>query len=398
MKLYQYRAVGADGVQLSGLTSASGEHELDADFEERGLLLTSARELSRERRTQVKSLSGGELVQLASTLATLSSAGVPIREGLSGLSERSSSPRLRALLTEMLIQLEAGKSLSEVVEANPRVFSRVFRASVAAGESSGSLGRVLSKLAEHMEWAREMRSMTIQALIYPSLLLVAVTGLIVILLYHVLPNIVDMFPVGVEQLPSETRLVLGVSNFLTGNIAWIAGVTALAAGGLVYALKQQLLREHLHRGVLALPGIGTLASKLAISKFASTAAVLKSAGCDIFTLLNVSARTVGNAAIEGALARSTMRVKAGQSLSRALEQEPLIDPLLVQIVGVGEQTGELENALVDLASHYDRDVPRSVKRTLSIVEPTMLLVAGAIVAVILLAAMLPIFDMYDLFG
>lgn len=398
MKLFQYRAVGADGAEVSGLTSASGEHELDADFEERGLLLTSARELSSDQRTQVRKLSGTELVQLASTLSTLSSAGVPIREGLSGLSERSSSPRLRALLTDMLIQLEAGKSLSEVVEAHSKVFPRVFRASVSAGESSGSLGRVLSKLAEHMEWAREMRSMTIQALIYPSLLLCAVTGLIGILLYHVLPNIVDMFPGGVDQLPSETQLVLQVSNFLTDNIVWIAGATALAVGSLIYAQKQQHLRERLHRALLLLPGLGTLASKLAISKFASTAAVLKSAGCDVFTLLNVSARTVGNAAIEAALTRSTARVKAGQSLSRALDQEPLIDPLLVQIVGVGEQTGELENALADLANHYDRDVPRSVKRTLAIVEPTMLLVAGAIVAVILLAAMLPIFDMYDLFG
>ena len=398
MKLFQYRAVGLDGTLVTGLTSAHGELELDADFEERGLLLTSAKELSRSRKRRQSRLSGAELIQLSSTLATLSSAGVPLREGLAGLKERTQSPHLRSLLTELLVQLEAGHSLSEIVEAEPRVFPRVFRAAVAAGEASGSLGKVLCKLSEHLEWAREMRSMTVQALIYPLILLSAVGGLIGILLYHVLPNIVAMFPGGAVNLPAETRLVLGLSEFLTANAAaLLIGLGALIAGLLV-CLRNPRTRELLHRAVLLVPVFGALASKLAISKFAATAAVLRSAGCDVFTLLNVSARTVGNSAIEAALTRSTGRVRAGKSLSKALEPEPLIDPLLVQIVGVGEQAGELEAALRDLAAHYDREVPRSVKRTLALFEPLLLLTAGAVVAMILLAAMLPIFDMYDLFG
>ena len=380
------------------MTSASCELELDADFEERGWLLTSASELPRERISAVTRLKRAELVQLASTLATLNTAGVPIREGLNGLMERTTSPRVRALLTEMLSQLEAGRSLSEVVDAHPRVFPRVFRASVTAGEASGSLGRVLAKLAEHMEWATAMRATTVQALIYPCLLLLAIGGLIGILLYHVLPNIVDMLPGGAEQLPTETRFVLSVSHLLTSNIVVIAGSVGLLAAALISAEKNPKFRARTHRLFLAVPGIGSLAAKIAISKFASTAAVLKNAGCDVFTMLSVSARTVGNAALEGALHRATARVRAGQALSRALEQEPLIDPLLVQIVGVGEQTGNLDQSLADLAAHYDREVPRTVRRTLGLFEPTLLIVAGVVVAFILLAAMLPIFDMYDLLG
>ena len=398
MKLYEYSAVAPDGVVLSGMTNASCELELDADFEERGWLLTSAKELPRDRQGVVTRLKRSELVQLASTLATLHSAGVPIREGLRGLKERSSSPRLRALLTEMQRELEAGKSLSEVVDSHPRIFPRVFRASVAAGEASGSLGRVLAKLAEHMEWSTAMRATTIQALIYPSLLLLAIGGLIGILLYHVLPNIVGMFPGGVEQLPSETRFVLSISNFLTANIFWLTGSIVMIVSFFVGAQKNPNLRTRTHRFLLAVPGIGSLAAKIGISKFASTAAVLKSAGCDVFTMLSVSARTVGNAALENALDRSTSRVRAGQSLSHALEQEPLIDPLLVQIVGVGEQTGNLDQSLADLAEHYDKEVPRTVRRTLALFEHLLLIVSGALVAFILLAAMLPIFEMYDLLG
>jgi type IV pilus assembly protein PilC len=141
-----------------------------------------------------------------------------------------------------------------------------------------------------------------------------------------------------------------------------------------------------------------LASKIATARFAATVAVLKSAGCDVSTLLGVAARSAGNAAIEAALARAAVRVEAGHSMSHALEREPLIDPLLVQLVGVGESTGRLDVALDGLAEHYDRDVPRSVKRTLALVEPALLLAAGAVVAFILLAAMLPIFDMYDHLG
>jgi general secretion pathway protein F len=301
----------------------------------------------------------------------------------------------RRLLGEMISALQAGESLSTVMNAYPRTFPSVYRASVVAGEASGALDKILVRLAAHMEWMRGMRATTLQALIYPTVLLFAVMGLIGILLFFLLPRIVTLFPKGVEDLPAQTRFVLAISDAMRGHVVLLASAIASLVGGGLYALRTQRGRVFLDRAVLFVPILGRVARSLATSTFACTASILQSAGCDIFTVLDVSANACGNTAMAQAFGRVSERVRRGAPLSNALEQEPLVDTLLVQLVAVGEKSGELDRCLERVAAHYDVEIPRRVKRMLALLEPVILLCAGVIVAFILLAALLPMFQLME---
>lgn len=396
MRTFRYVAADAQGALHSGHALATSEHELLDDLERRGLFLTRVREVRRVRGRTSGRLSRSELVLFTTQLATVLGAGLPLVEGLEGIGRRAPSPRLAALTEALIARLQAGEAFSEALAAHPASFPAVYRAAVRAGEAAGALDVVLARLAGHLEWARAMRATTAQALVYPALLCAAVCGLVAILLGHVLPKLSGMLPPG--ELPAETRAVLAASDFLTANGALLAtGLVALAAGA-VLAQRFPRTRAATQRLLLSLPLLGDVAWKLATSRFAATAATLHAAGCDVFTVLDVGGETCGNAAVAEALGRASRRVRAGESIAEALAVERLADPLLVQMVGVGEESGRLAETLERLSTHLNEDVPRAVKRMLGLLEPGLLLGAGAVVAFILLATLLPVFEMYDRLG
>ncbi|MEW6071879.1 MAG: type II secretion system F family protein [Planctomycetota bacterium] len=395
MKAFEYIAADAGGSLVAGTAWAASESDLDHTLEGRGLLLTRAKVVGDSRSGRGIRVRRNELINLTNQLATVTGAGVPIVEGLAGIGARLETRAGRQLVTEMVSTLRTGESLSRVVEAYPRTFSTVYRATILAGEASGALDKVLTRLAGHLDWIRRMRSTTIQALIYPALLVVAIVGLILILLYFLLPRIIGMYPGGVEDLPVQTRIVVGLSNFVRGNVVWLVlGLGAAAAGfaGLRRSVRGRRVLDGL---LLRIPKLGSVAKELATSKFACTASILHSAGCDVFTVLDVAASTCGNAFLRHGFDRAAERVRRGETISDALEKEPLVDTLLVQMVSVGERTGSLDGCLAKLVEHYDDEIPRRVHRFLSLLEPLILVTAGIVVAFILLASLLPIFELYE---
>lgn len=394
MKTFEYTAVARDGATVHGLLGAASELALDADLLRRGLVLTRARETRARAAMTNARLSADELIHVAHQLSTLVSAGVHVVDALSSVGERMERESARLVLARVVESLRRGASLSEALEKEPRSFPPVFRASVRAGEASGALDRVLSRVAQHLTWLRGIRATTKQALIYPAMLALALTGLVLVLLYFVLPRLMGLFPGGRDSLPAQTRLVLAASDFLRENAWWLAGLTLAATVGGRLLLARPEARAWFDAKLLGLPLFGSVWRQLAASKFASTASILQGAGCDVFTLLEVSGKTSGNRAMEDAFQRVSAGVRRGQTLSQGLDREPLVDPLLVQMVAVGEKSGSLEVSLGRLAAHYDEEIPRRVKRLLSLLEPALLLIAGAAVAFILLAAILPIFTLY----
>lgn len=398
MKVYEYVAADAGGVLINGTAWASSELELDQQLEVKGFLLTRFKVVADERRHRPTRLGSDDLVNITNQLATVTGAGVPLVEGLRGIGERIDSRNAKNLIDEMCTALRAGESLSRVMGAYPKTFPDVYRASVRAGEASGALDTVLARVAKHLEWSRNIRATTIQALIYPAILIVAILGLIAVLLYFVLPRIIGLFPGGKDDLPYQTRCVLAVSDFMHAHpLAILLGIGALVTG-LVVMTRSSRGRVLLDHFVLNIPRLGGIARQIATSKFASTASILQSAGCDVFTMLDVSASTCGNAAMSAAFRRGAERVKKGSVISEALQKEPLVDSLLVQMVAVGEKAGDLAVCLDRLVKHLDEEVPRRVKRFLSLLEPMILLVSGVVVAFILLAALLPIFELYKKMG
>ncbi len=395
MQAFEYVAADAFGKAVTGQAWAADELELDARLDGQGLVLTRVTRVGGEARTRPISLPRAELILFTTQLATVTAAGLPLLEGLAGIRARAPGRQTQRLLGEMIGALEAGQPFSAVLAQYPRSFPDVYRASVVAGEASGALDKVLVRMASHLEWVRGMRATTIQALIYPALLACALAGLIGILLFFLLPRIVTLFPGGEAELPAQTRFVLAVSHAMHAHAILLATLLAATIGALVYTLRSSRGRALLDRAVVSLPVLGPVARALATSKFAGTAAILQAAGCDIFTVLDTSARACGNAHMAAAFTRARERIRRGEALAQALAEEKVVDPLLVQLVSVGERAGDLDGCLERVASHYDTEIPRSVKRMLALLEPALLVIAGVIVAFLLLAALLPMFQLME---
>ena len=398
MKTFEYSAADETGHKVSGVQVAADEAKLVVELERKGLVLTRSRVLGDGERRTSKHLGRDELVGLTNQLATVTSAGIPIIDGLRGIGARLTRPAGRDLVEEMVARLTAGESLSTVMEPFPKTFSPVYRASVAASETSGALDLVLDRMAKHLEWARAIRGTTIQTLIYPAILMVAVFGLILILLLHVLPRLMTLFPADQLTLPWQTQIVMGISDSLRDHLPLWGGAAAALVVLVLMGRKSVGVKQAIDRVLLRVPKLGTVLGQLALARFASTASTLQSSGCDVFSVLQIASRTCGNSVYRAAFDRVTERVRAGEAISSALEKEACMDPLLVQMVAVGEKAGALDAALAKLAEYYDEEVPRMVKKFLALLEPALLLGAGAIVAFILMAAILPLFQIYENMG
>ncbi len=398
MQTFEYTAVALDGEVTTGRQRANDELELDRALETHGLTLTRVHVLSNTRSGSYGRLSRRELVTFTRQLATVISAGVPIVEGLRELSKRIRTRAGRLAVEELVRDLEAGLPLSEAMERQPGSFPDVYRASVSAGELSGDLPSVLRRLARYLEWSRAIRATTLQAMIYPCILGLAIIGLVTVLITWVLPRITGLFPGGREQLPRETRTLLAISDFMIANWLLLLLGVVLTVGGWLVALRHHQARLLLSRLALAIPRYGTVARMLATSKFASTAATLQLAGCEVYQVLSVAGRSCGNALMAHRLEAATDRVQRGQTITESLEREPIIDPLLVQMTSVGEQSGDLGDAFEKLSDYYDEEVPRMVKWFLSFLEPALLLIGGVIVAFVLIASLMPVFSLYENLG
>ncbi len=398
MPTFEYSAIGADGALVVGRANARDELELDRELEARGATLASAKPVRSAQGPVSGRLSHVDLIALTTQLATISGAGVHIVEGLEGISKRMTRVASRAVLEDVVKHLRSGLMLSEALDRHPRSFPDIYRASLRAGEASGSIDKVLLRLAKYLEWSRGIRGMAIQALIYPSILMLSLVGLVALLLYFVLPRLLTLFPGGPEDLPDETRAVMAVSSFVVGNALWLGLAAGAGIASFLAARRTPTGRERIDAFVLRLPGFGKVARQLATSRFSATAGLLQSAGCDVFTVLHVAGSTCGNASMGAAFERVCERVRRGQTITQALEHEPGMDPMLVQMVAVGEKSGELDHCLERLAAYYDEEVPRIVRRFLALLEPTLLVGAGVIVGFILLAALAPIFKLYETLG
>lgn len=395
MVFYEYAALDGGGLAVTGRASAPDEISLDRDLEIRGLCLTKAKKVRGEVQSKGAKLSSDELVFFTTQLATLLDAGVPVVDGLHGIAKRMRTPQGSSMVKLLLERLEAGHGLADTLETQPRSFPTVYCQCVAAGEMSGSLPEVLNRLASFLTWVRAMRATTIQAMVYPGILMCAITGLIVVLLTFVLPRITSLFPGGKDQLPSQTRLVMAVSDFLIGNWMLLVGAVAGTVLAYTFARRKREFRVALARFQLRIPRYGTVARMLATSRFASTAATLQGAGCPIASVLEAAGATCGNEYMADRFLAISEQVRRGSTITECLEAEPVMDPLLIQMTHIGETSGDLASCFRKLSEYYDEEVPRAVKWFLSMLEPAILIVSGLAVAYILLAALLPIFSLYE---
>jgi type II secretory pathway component PulF len=323
-------------------------------------------------------------------LATFIHADIPLLEALGVLRRQEKNPAFKAILDDVHDRVQGGESFSRALSAHPKVFSPLLINMVRVGETGGLLGPVLEQMATWMEHEEEVKGEIRGAMAYPIMIMLLGMVTVMILFSFVLPRITAVFSGGME-LPLLTRVLMGVADFM-GRAWWIVLLAAVALAVLVrYALKTEAGRAFYDRLSLGFPLFGTLVQKSAIARFARANAALLASGVPLLESLRVVQGILGNSLMSAMVAQAIERVTRGHSLARSLEESPWFPPSVVHLLGVGERTGRLAEMFNRVAQTFERQTRGQIKVMLNLLSPLMIIGLAAMVAVIAIAILLPIF-------
>ncbi|MEA3307385.1 MAG: type II secretion system F family protein [Elusimicrobiota bacterium] len=339
-----------------------------------------------------------DIVIFSRQLSTLVSAGVPIVQGLNILESQAENPAFKEVLTVLKTDIESGLSIADAMSKHPDVFEELYVSMIKAGEVGGILDIILERLSGFLESAEALKAKVKAALMYPAIVSLAAGGITVFLIAFVIPIFKDIFAGFGQELPFPTRMIIMFSDFLRNN----GIVLVLGTGGLVYGIKKYIKtekgREKLDEMSLKLPVFGILLKKVAIAKFSRTLGTLIKSGVPILQGLETVAKTAGNKVIEHAIDASKDSIKEGGSISEPLKKAGIFPPMVIQMIGVGEETGGLDNMLEKIADFYDQEVDTAVKGLTSMLEPIIMIIMGFVIGTIVIAMFMPMFSLGDMAG
>jgi general secretion pathway protein F len=326
-------------------------------------------------------------------LSGLVNAGLPLERALAALSDEAETPRQRDLVSALRTEVSGGTPFAKALSQHPREFSTIYVAVIGAGEQSGHLGLVLERLADDLQDQQSLRSKLLAAGLYPAIVCVVALAIVLFLLAYVVPQVAQVFGSNQQQLPALTSFMLALSSFVQNFWLWgVLLVAGISVGGQV-ALKQAAARERFDAAWLQLPLVGRLARGYNAARFASTLAMLATAGVPILKALQAAADTLSNTALKRDAQEALVMVREGAPLASALAQHPRFPRLLVMFSRLGEQTGTLPNMLQRAASQLSEEVQRRALQLATILEPLLIVAMGAMVMLIVLAVMLPIIQL-----
>ncbi len=326
-------------------------------------------------------------------LSGLVNAGLPIERALSALADEAETPRQRDLVSTLRAEVNAGAPFAKALGQHPREFSAIFTAVIGAGEQSGHLGLVLERLADDLQEQQNLRGKLLAAGLYPAIVCVVALVIVLFLLAYVVPQVAQVFGSNQQQLPALTSFMLALSSFVQNFWLWGLMLVALLSAGGHVALKQADVRVQFDAAWLQLPLIGRLARGYNAARFASTLAMLATAGVPILKALQAAADTLSNTALKRDAQDALVLVREGAPLASALAQHPRFPRLLVMFSRLGEQTGTLPTMLQRAAAQLSEEVQRRALQLATILEPLLIVAMGAMVMLIVLAVMLPIIQL-----
>lgn len=391
--LYHYSAVDPHGRRVNGRMEAMNPVDLEMRLKHMGLDLVQGKPLSH------RSLLGGtgvprqELINFCFQLQQLTRAGVPLLEALADLRDSLEHPRLREITANLVENIEGGQTLSQAMAAHPALFNRVFISLIRAGEASGDLPTVLDNLTTSLKWEDELISHTKRLLIYPAFVGTIVLSATVFLMVYMVPQL-KMFVKNMgHALPAHTQALFFISDLLVNY--WYVPVLGIigAISTVVFLLRTNPLARRRFDGLkLRLPLVGDILKKIILSRFAGTFAMLYAAGIPVLESLRTTQDVVGNRIVRRALEETEQAIREGRNMAAAFQDTGLFPPLVVRMVRVGESTGALDTALLNVSYFYNRDVQESVSRAQAMIEPLLTLVLGALLGWIMLSVIGPIYD------
>jgi type IV pilus assembly protein PilC len=402
MAKFQYEGTTREGQFRKGLIEASNQAEAEARVRAAGVQPTKVGRAWGAIEITMPSLGGVKtktLVVFTRQLATMIDAGLPLVQCLEMLGAQEPDPNFKKVVLGVKAQVETGSTLADALKKYPKVFDTLFVSLVQAGEVGGILDTILSRLATYTEKSMKLKQKVTGALKYPSFVLIAAGGIMVLLLGKVIPTMAGIFKgVGNRELPALTRFVVLLSDNFIKYLPWFALGATLFVIAFVMFKRSKFGGRFLDLILLKTPIIGTLVQKSSIARFTRTLGTLVSSGVPILDGLDVVARSAGNKVIEEGINYTRAKVAEGKNIAGPLGETKIFPPMVVQMIGVGESTGALDVMMTKIADFYDDEVDSAVDALTSMIEPMLMIVIGGMVGFVLIAMYMPIFSMADNLG
>ena len=407
MPVFRYKAVAADGRMTYGEIDAPSRSIAISRLQSSGHLPISADEVDKKKERLRKLLSifrrsekvrNQDVIALTRELATLLQAGLPLDSALQTLSNVSTAMPVKSMVKRIQERVRSGLSLSSAMAEHDRVFNRLYLNMVRAGEAGGSLSVVIDRIAGYLERSGELRASIITALIYPAILVVIALLSLLVLMTFIVPQFVPLFEDAGQALPLITQIVFTGAQILRDY--WWAFLIIFTAA--IWYLDRQLqnpaFRARFDTGLLKLPRAGTLIAQMEMARFSRTLGTLLNNGVPLLTGVGLVKDVITNTTIAKLIDRVATSLEQGQRMAQPLKAAGYIPSLAVQLIEVGEESGQLESMLLKIADIYDREIQATVKRMLALLEPVIILLLGGMIAVIILSILLALVGLNDTIG
>jgi general secretion pathway protein F len=402
MGAFEYTALDPTGRERKGVLEGDTARQVRQLLREQSLLPVEVNEVAQEEIRRKASfsfrrgVSASDLALMTRQLATLVHSGLPLEEALMAVSEQSEKPRIRTIVMGVRAKVMEGHALADGLADFPNVFPEIYRATVAAGEQSGHLDTVLERLADYTENREQMRSRTVNAMLYPILLFAVCIGIVFMLLTFVVPKIVKQFENSKADLPILTQALIGISDFVRD---WgLVMIAAIVAAAFLFRrwLRDPAARRRYHAFLLRLPLIGKVVRGSNTARFARTFATLTSSAVPVLDAMRISGEVVTNLPMRDAVEVAATRVREGAPIGKSLGASKIFPPMMIHLIASGETSGELETMLDRAATNQEREMDSILGAVVGLLGPLMILVMGGLVLLIVLAMLLPIFQLNEL--
>jgi len=393
MALFAYRAVDAEGRVSAGSLDAANAIDLELRLRRLGLDLITAESVKRGKAARSRHVTRPELITFCFHLSQLLNAGVSIIEALTDLRDTIDNPGFRQVVASILEDIGGGQKLSEAMSNHPYCFDTVFVALVRAGEQSGQLTQVLDELAENLKWQDEIAAQARRAMTYPIIVLVVIVGVIFVLMTFLVPQLAATFKTLVPKLPRETEVLVAISGVFVKWWYLLLGIPAVVAfGAWTLAQTHDGVQRWIDESSFRLPVLGPIRQKIILARFSTIFAMLYKAGISVLECIHICEKVVGSRVMEEGLQRVGRGISEGQGISQAFQATKLFPPLVLRMLRVGESTGGLDKALLNVSYFYNRQVRDSIDRMQQLLGPATTVILGLLIVAILYSIFLPIYD------
>lgn len=405
MGAFEYVAVEPTGRERKGVIEGDTPRQVRQLLREQGLLPVAVEEVVDKKESGPsrpfslrfqRGLGAADLALITRQLATLVKSGLPLEEALLAVSQQTDKPRVRSIVLGVRSKVMEGHTLADGLADFPGSFPEIYRATVAASEQSGHLDAVLERLADYTDNRQQLRSRTLSAMLYPVLLFVVCVTIVFFLLVSVVPKVVEVFRTSEAQLPLLTQLLITGSDFMRAYGIWLI----LAIAGAIFLFTRWLRiesnRRRWHAFLLRLPLVSKVVRGSNTARFARTLSTLTASTVPVLEALRISSEVVSNLPMKGAVEEAAVRVREGAPIGRSLGASRVFPPMMIHLISSGETSGELDTMLERAAVHQERELDSILQAVVGLLGPLMILVMGGLVLLIVLAMLLPIFELNQL--